>query len=389
MENQIWENEASPGRRSCMLMITHACNLNCTYCYEKYKSNKTMSFELAKELILKECKVVQDDPRFHELEIDLMGGEPMMNFDLIKQLVEWTAENPLPVPWMFFVTTNGTLFDDKRKEWFYKYRNFITVGASYDGTPDMQKKNRDTSKDDIDMKFFHDTWPHQGFHMTISQETLPYLADGILEIQKKGYRLEAALAQGVSWTEKDAEIYYHQLEKLAEAYLADPSLIPINLLTWQLNVKNSQEASKEKQRKWCGSGTHMLTYDVDGKAYGCHLFTPVVLGEQAKECQCIDWTCSEAIEDEFCENCVLKFSCPTCAGFNYRFRNSIGQRDHRWCKMILAEKLVACKFQIKILTARRTSLDEQDAARAQGALKAYEILNSFVLYESKSPFILK
>ena len=241
MQKQIWEQPPHIGRRTCMLMITHACNLNCTYCYEKHKSNKAMSFDLAKKLILKECQVVQTSPLFHELEIDLMGGEPMMNFDLIKQLVEWTANNPLPVPWIFFITTNGTLFDDERKKWFRKYKHLITLGASYDGTPEMQKKNRDTDKSSIDMGFFHETWPGQGFHMTISQETLPHLAEGILELQRKGYHLEAALAQGINWNDKDSEVYLEQLQILSEAYLKEPELQPINLLSRVLNIMSSEK----------------------------------------------------------------------------------------------------------------------------------------------------
>ena len=389
MENNYWGNKLIKGRRTCMLMITHACNLNCSYCYEKYKSNKTMSFELAKELILKECKVVQEDPRFHELEIDLMGGEPMMNFNLIKQLVEWTAENPLPVPWVFFITTNGTLFDEERKRWFKKYKHLITAGESYDGTPEMQRKNRDTAKGSIDMAFFHETWPWQSFHMTISKETLPYLAQGILEIQRKGYPLEAALAQGENWDEHDAEIYKEQLYSLMETYLQNPSLPPINILARTIDIRPSSDIKNEVQKKWCGSGTHMVTYDIDGKAYGCHLFTPVVLGADALEHSKVKWNCSGTTEDSYCKECILKMSCPTCAGFNHRFRNDISKRDHRWCKMIMAEKIVSCEFQIKILSAKKNNFNSEDAIRAEGVLKAYKILKDINTSEITSPFIYK
>lgn len=387
MESLIWERPANSGRRTCMLMITHACNLNCTYCYEKHKSNRTMPFELAKELILRECKVVQDDPRFHELEIDLMGGEPMMNFDLIKQLVEWAETNPLPVPYIFFIVTNGTLFDRERKEWFRKYKDVITVGVSYDGTPEMQRKNRDTAKDSIDMDFFHGTWPEQWFHMTISQETLPYLAEGILKIQHKGYPLEASLAQGVNWTDCDAQIYLEQLQMLSTTYLSEPVLRPINLLSRVLNIQPSSKIISQKQDKWCGSGTHMVTYDVDGKAYGCHLFTTVVLGEEAKERDKIQWCCAEATEDPYCRKCVLKLSCPTCAGFNYRYRGDIAKRDHNWCKMVFAEKFAACEFQIKVLAQRRDELNETDALHAKGAIEAYKVLKSLNLDNVSSPFV--
>ncbi len=386
-QGNLWEKVQYPTRHTCMLMITHACNLNCTYCYEKFKSDKMMSFEQATDIILKECDVVLNDDRFTELEIDLMGGEPMMNYPLIKQLVEWADENPLPVPFIFFMTTNGTLFDEERKEWFRKYKHIVTCGASYDGTPEMQRKNRATAKDSIDMAFFHETWPMQAFHMTISQETLPSLAEGILEIQRKGFRLEAALAQGVDWTDEDAKIYYRQLTLLEEAYLQDNRLKPINLLTNQLHLLPSEKIVHQKQEKWCGSGTYMTTYDINGKAYGCHLFTPIVLGDRAMERHSIDWNCSDSTEDPDCKECVLKMVCPTCAGFNFCYRGDVAKRDHRWCKMIFMEKLVACEFQIKIMAQRMLDLTEDDARHAQGALEAYKLLSKFDCDNLVSPFV--
>lgn len=85
----IWDKEHSGKRRVCMLMVTHACNLNCSYCYESHKNNAYMSFEMAKDIILREADFVSQSDRFDEIQVDFMGGEPLMNFPLIKQIVEW------------------------------------------------------------------------------------------------------------------------------------------------------------------------------------------------------------------------------------------------------------------------------------------------------------
>lgn len=85
----IWDQEHSGRRRVCMLMVTHACNLNCSYCYESHKGNNYMSFELAKDIILNEADLVKKSSKFDEIQVDFMGGEPLMNFPLIKQIVEW------------------------------------------------------------------------------------------------------------------------------------------------------------------------------------------------------------------------------------------------------------------------------------------------------------
>ena len=105
-------------RRTCMLRITHKCNLNCTYCYETHKDGQEMSFAMAKTILMKEFDFVERSDKFDEIEIDFMGGEPLMNFPLIKQVVEWIEGNTPRIPYICFMTSNGTLFSSEIKEWF-------------------------------------------------------------------------------------------------------------------------------------------------------------------------------------------------------------------------------------------------------------------------------
>lgn len=382
-----WTRKPDEQIRVCMLMITHSCNLNCTYCYEEFKSAKKMDFELAKSIILKEVEYVKRNKNLKGLEIDLMGGEPLTNFPLIKELVEWAESGSIDVPFLFFITSNGTLFDDERKEWFREHRDTIVVGVSYDGTPEMQRKNRNTHDDQIDMEFFYKTWPFQEFHMTISQDTLPHLAEGILEIQRKGYKITASLAQGVDWSEYDAGIYDEQLQLLAEAYLNDISLPPVNILGTPISVLTSAEVQLRTQERFCGTGSGMITYDTDGKAYGCHMFSPIVLGHRALELNRESSPCAGAFEDSYCKACVLKLNCPTCAGFNYRYRGDVSKRDHRWCKMIYVQMKRACEFQIKAIANHLNDLGDYDASLAEQALKAYPILHAEDLAEQKGPYL--
>lgn len=382
-----WKRRNNEEIRICMLMITHSCNLNCTYCYEEFKSAKKMDIELAKSIILKEVEYVKRHKNIKGLEIDFMGGEPLTNFPLIKGLVEWAESELVEVPFLFFITSNGTLFDDERKAWFREHRDTIVVGVSYDGTTEMQRKNRKTQDNQIDMDFFHETWPFQEFHMTISQDSLPHLAEGILEIQKKGYAVNAALAQGVEWNDKDASLYDEQLQLLEKAYLNDLSLPPINLLSNVINVKSSAEVLTTTQERFCGTGSGMITYDTDGKIYGCHMFSPIVLGSRAKELDPENPPCQGAFEDSYCAACVLKLNCPTCAGFNYRYRGDISKRDHRWCKMVYVQLKRACEFQIKAIATHLNSLGEYDASLAEQALKAYPILSADYLTMQKGPYL--
>ena len=382
-----WGFESSTRRRTCMLMVTHACNLNCSYCYESHKKNAYMDLNLAKNIISHEAQFVNESDEFEELEIDFMGGEPFMNFPLIKDVVEWLEEGAITAPWICFATTNGTLLTDEIKDWLRDHKDSIILGASYDGSNEMQYTNRGTDKYNVDLNFFYELWPNQRFHMTISKETLPNLAKGVLDIQKKGYKVEAALAEGINWTIDDAVIYREQLCILKDAYLENAALTPFNRLTRLVNVFDLPAAEKI-QEKWCGAGKYMATYDIDGQKYGCHMFTPVVLGkDKALLSDTVEWYSPESTADEYCKNCVLRRFCSTCAGFNYKYRGHLANRDKRWCPMFLSEALTACEFQVELIS-KMDHLDLKDAQHGQAALQAYKVLKNLDIEKSKSPYTI-
>lgn len=383
----IWDEEHSGKRRVCMLMVTHACNLNCSYCYETHKNSSYMSIEQAKQIITKEAEMVASSDKFDELQVDFMGGEPMMNFTLIKEIVEWLKNGGIDVPWICFASTNATLITPEIKEWLKTNRRFLVLGASYDGTGKMQEKNRGTNHLEIDLDFFHSLWPEQTFQMTISKETLPYLAEGVLYVQRKGYELNASLAQGVDWNIEDAKLYREQLVILKEAYLKDTTLKPLNRLTRYVDVFNLAP-SERKQIHGCGSGLNMVTYDTDGSRYGCHMFTPIVLGtNRAVGVDDVEWDKPGLMADSFCESCVLRRFCPTCPGFNYKYRGDFALRDKRWCPLVLAEAISACEFQVERI-AMMDDLTSEDAEHAQTAITAYNVLKHLDIGNSNSPYIL-
>lgn len=383
-----WDFEDSARRRTCMLIVTHACNLNCTYCYETHKQNTYMELRLAKDIISREAQFVSESDSFDEMTIDFMGGEPFMNFPLIKEIVEWLETGAISVPWVCFATTNGTLLTDEIKDWLRKHKNSLVLGASYDGSSKMQSTNRGTERHNIDLAFFHELWPFQPLHMTISKETLPLLAQGVLDIQERGYEVEAALAEGIDWTVEDALTYREQLCILKDAYLKNTNFIPFRTLTRFIDISNLP-ATEKVQGKWCGTGKHMATYDIDGKKYGCHMFTPLVLGkDKALLADAVEWDSLEATADNYCKSCVLRSFCPTCAGFNYKYRGHIAIRDKRWCPMVLAEALTACEFQVERI-ALMDKLDAQDAKHGKAALQAYTVLQYLDIDKSPSPYIIK
>lgn len=357
-------------RRTCMLMVTHACNLACSYCYEAHKGERYMTLGMAKKLLRAEFRMVKSSGgKFRELNVEFMGGEPLMNFKLIKAVIEWLEVTDFGVPWIASCTTNGTLLTAEKKSWFMKHRDRIVLCLSYDGDGEMQETNRGSHQ--IDTEFFKRTWPGQRFHMTISRETLPHLAHGILDIQRRGIGLEASLAQGVEWTGDDAEEYLRQLRMLSEAYLEDETLQPIGLLARSLGgIRRDASA----QKKYCGTGSHMVAYDIDGKAYPCHMFTTVVLGEKALPQEKSGLADNCILTDESCSGCLFANWCPTCCGFNYRLRGDLARRDHNWCGMIRSNAIVACEFQIAYYNRRQRELSEDDMSQVKAVLQTYDVL---------------
>ena len=210
------------------LVLTHQCNLRCTYCYEKHKDNNVMSFDTAKEILSKE--MIADDGS-ENVEIDMFGGEPLLEFELIKDIVEWSKLQNWQKKYIFFIVTNGVPLNSEMKEWLRMNKEYIQAGLSLDGTKRMHDINRCNSFDKIDINFFRDTYPEQPIKMTISKETLPMLAEGVIFCHELGFEIACNLAYGIDWSEKENEkILEEQLMLLIEYYLANPTLKQCALL---------------------------------------------------------------------------------------------------------------------------------------------------------------
>ena len=166
--------------KSITLVVTHQCNLRCIYCYEKHKDKNVMSFDTAIKIIEKEMNL---DDGIETIEFDFFGGEPLLEFDLIKSIIEYVKTKEYKKSFIFFITTNGVLLNKERKVWLKENTDILQMALSYDGTNLMQDINRNNSSSLIDIKFFEETYPLQGFKMTVSDKTLPNLAEGVMYLE--------------------------------------------------------------------------------------------------------------------------------------------------------------------------------------------------------------
>ncbi|TWH48792.1 radical SAM protein with 4Fe4S-binding SPASM domain [Sporomusa sp. KB1] len=377
-ETQESLGERSSVRRSCTLMVTHQCNLNCTYCYESYKSDKQMPLELAKSLVEKEFEFVATQNQFKEIVFDFIGGEPLVCFAMIAELAEWMWSISRPVPYVLFATTNGTLLDNDRKAWFEKHKHQFCLGLSLDGPLETQEINRRGSFSKIDLNFFQQLWPEQGVKMTLSRETLPTLAEDVIYLQELGFEASFNPAVGIDWTEQDADIYEQQLDLLAKYYMdQDGSVTPAHAFTLDFAPLLPENY---KPHKYCGTGTNMVTYDVDSNAYPCHMFTPIVLGEnRSEDIKRFDFYAPEGLIDDMCRECPLIMMCPTCYGLNYKFRNDIALRDPATCRMFKRQILVAHRYQLDLLTRNGIPTSSEDLSKAKVLINANDILENAIM----------
>ena len=360
-----------PNRRICMLMITHACNLNCRYCYEKYKSNSFMTLQMAKACINKELENLRKEGSyFREIAIEFMGGEPFLNFGLIRNVVEWMESLHLPFEWLSSSSTNGTLFSDERRQWMKLHREHFIPCLSFDGTTEMQEANRGEANLIREIPFLTENWPMQEIHMTVSKRTLSMLRDGVLLLQGFGARTSVALAQGEAWEYADAVTLLDQIRSLGKYYLDHPMEKPTTFLCRPLYEVGEDG---DEQTKFCGAGTNMVAYDIDGATYPCHMFTPLVCGDaSAKYKNGISPCCGYT--DPFCKQCDVRHWCTTCCGFNNNQRGGVAMRDHRWCDMMFAEAIGLCEFQLSYYDQHSKEITEEDALAVNAAVKAYEVL---------------
>lgn len=318
-------------RRTIILTLTRSCNLNCRYCFEHNKSNEIMSFEVAMKIINEEySKLLSDEI----LEVDFFGGEPFLAFDVLKKIVERIQESEMHDKIIFFVDTNGTLLTEKIREWLAKRADNLICGLSYDGNSYMQDINRCNSSSNIDLSFFEQTYPYQTVKMTVSQETLPYLAEGVEYLEKKGFEVACNLAYGVDWdNDNNCIILERELKKLVLHYLEHPEFTPCSLLNNDILAVAFQDKGKNR---FCGAGINMVAYDIDGKRYPCQLFMPISVGaekaKKSKELSSRD-VIPENLLDDKCKNCVIKSVCPTCYGANYMKYSNIYQQDEGYCKL--------------------------------------------------------
>lgn len=332
-----------------MLLITHGCNLKCSYCYEHKNTHIRMSVEKAKEVLSEQIANIDD--YYDAFEVQFMGGEPLLNFHLIKEVSEWLWGTSWKKQLLtIFVPTNGTILNEEMKNWFTQNKERICLGLSCDGNPIMQNINRSSSASLIDLSYFSSTWPEQSVKLTISPETIGTLFTGVKSLWDSGFKIVAAdLAMGreISWEKSHLTLFLVELKKFVNFYTrgnnSDKAFTMMNLPIFSVLEMRHTYSGKQ-----CRCGEDLVCVDVDGKEYPCHLFSPVAISDNLllDGLKNIDFNRHEEFNMTPCRNCVLNPICTVhCYGMNYKsygdFKTNSSFHCHAF-KLLFAEN---CKLQ--------------------------------------------
>lgn len=322
------------------LCVTHNCNLNCVYCYQKHDSNTRMSLETSKKCI---DWIFNNIPDYATdgVEVGFIGGEPLLEFELLKEIVSYTCSKYSSVSHVFYATTNGSILTDEMKEWFTAHRKCFVLGLSLDGAKETHDANRSNSFDSIDFDFFMRNWTEQGIKMTLSEFSLPRLAENIKFVHSLGFKniKGVNLAEGeFDWSKDEyIKVLIPQLKDLVDFYVENENLTLNQMLDKHIYFC---EHKSDKSRKWCGIGTGCFFFDTDGKRYPCPFVTPMTFSEsELADIVNTDFNNHDNFIDDECVNdCYIYPLCPTCHGSDYLNCKTFSQRDKRRCRI---QKLIA------------------------------------------------
>lgn len=258
--------------KALCLHVAHVCNLNCSYCFAsqgKYHGDRAlMSLEVAKRSL---DFLIEHSGTRRNLEVDFFGGEPLMNFDMIKELVKYarSIEKQHNKNFRFTLTTNGVLIDDDVIE--FANREMSNVVLSLDGRKDIHDRFRvdyagNGSFDLVVPKFqkFVERRGDKSYYMrgTFTHANPDFLKD-IEEMLSLGFKelsmepVVCAPEDACALTEEDLPIVFEQYERLAELMIKRRKEgRPFTFYHYMLDLAGGP--CIYKRISGCGSGTEYM-----------------------------------------------------------------------------------------------------------------------------------
>jgi len=357
--------------KALCLHIAHDCNLACRYCFaeegEYHGRRAVMSFEVGKKAL--DFLIAGSGSR-RNLEVDFFGGEPLMNWEVVKQLVEYgrSREEIHNKRFRFTLTTNGVLLNDEIME--FCNREMSNVVLSLDGRKEVNDRMRPFRKgagsyDLIVPKFqkFAESRNQTNYYVrgTFTRNNLDFSED-VLHFADLGFKqmsIEPVVAspeEPYAIREEDLPRILDEYDKLAVEYVKRRKEgRGFNFFHFMIDL--DQGPCVAKRLSGCGSGIEYLAVTPWGDLYPCHQF----VGQEGFLLGNVDDGITNTdLRDEFklcnvyakdkCRNCFARFYCSGgCAANSYHFHGSITDAYDIGCEM--QKKRIECSIMIKAALA--------------------------------------
>lgn len=353
--------------KALCLHIAHDCNLACKYCFagegEYHGRTALMSLEVGKKSL---DFLVANSGNRRNLEVDFFGGEPLMNFEVVKEIVKYgrELEKKHDKKFRFTLTTNGVLLNDDIME--FANKEMANLVLSIDGRKEVHdnmrpSRNGKGSYDLILPKFkkaaesrnqtnyyVRGTFTH--FNTDFCEDVL-HLADlGFKQISVEP--VVAPPSEEYAITEEDVPVICEGYDKLAKEMLKrEKEGKGFNFFHFMIDLTGGPCVAK--RLSGCGSGTEYLAVTPWGDLYPCHQFVgneEFLLGnldEGIKKTDiCADFKLCNVYSKPKCKDCFAKFYCSGgCAANAYNFHGSILESYDIGCA--LQKKRVECALMLQ------------------------------------------
>ncbi len=357
--------------KALCLHIAHDCNLACRYCFaeegEYHGRRALMPFEVGKAAL---DFLIANSGNRRNLEVDFFGGEPLMNFEVVKALVSYGREQEKVhhKNFRFTLTTNGVLLDDEVME--FANREMANVVLSIDGRKEVHDKMRPFRKgagsyDMIVPKFqkLADSRNQERYYVrgTFTHHNLDFSQD-VLHLADLGFK-QISVEPVVAQPEDDYALREEDLPQLFEEYdrLAVEMIRrykegrDFNFFHFMIDLEGGPCVAK--RLSGCGSGTEYLAVTPWGDFYPCHQF---VGSEDFLMGNVTEGIVNKTLQGEFkgcnvyakekCSNCFARFYCSGgCAANAYHFQGNITDTYDIGCQ--LQKKRIECAIMIKAALA--------------------------------------
>ncbi|MBO7149608.1 MAG: thioether cross-link-forming SCIFF peptide maturase [Clostridia bacterium] len=355
--------------KALCLHIAHACNLNCEYCFAsqgKYHGERAlMSFEVGKRAL---DFLVENSGTRKNLEVDFFGGEPLMNFQVVKDLVKYarSIEKEKNKNFRFTLTTNGVLIDDDVIE--FANKEMSNVVLSLDGRKEVHDRyrvdyNGKGSWETILPKFkkLVEARKNKDYYMrgTFTHFNPDFVED-IKEMLKHGFT-ELSMEPVVcpegdknQLTKEDIEVVLSQYEELAKLMLERKQQgKPFTFYHYMIDLKGGP--CIYKRISGCGSGTEYMAVTPQGDLYPCHQF---VGEEKFKLGNVFEGVTNKEITKEFmdcnvyaredCKDCWAKLYCSGgCSANAYHATGSVRGVYKNGCELF--KKRMECAIALAVI----------------------------------------